>query len=56
MKKEKNQELNFRFHNPNSEKAFVNLLLSVFMDVQKPKADAAIDKEIETRDERPSDT
>ena len=29
----KNQELNFRFHNPNSEKDTYNALLKIFTDV-----------------------
>ena len=49
MKKEK-QQLNFRFHNPNSEEAFVDLLVSVFMEMNRKKADEAIDKEIEKKD------
>lgn len=34
--------LNFRFHNPNSPEATLDLLLSVFMEVQKEEADRAI--------------
>lgn len=48
MKKEK-QQFNFRFHNPNSEEAFVDLLVSVFMEMNRKKADEAIDKEIEKK-------
>lgn len=33
---------NFRFHNPNSPEATLGLLLSVFVEVQKEKADRAI--------------
>ncbi len=49
MKKEK-QLFNFRFHNPNSEEAFVDLLVSVFMEMNRKKANKAIDKEIEKKD------
>ena len=48
-KKEK-QRFNFRFHNPNSEETFVDLLVSVFMEMNRKKADEAIDKEIEKKD------
>lgn len=40
--KKKKQQFNFRFHNPNSEKATIDLLLSVFMEVNKKKVDEAI--------------
>lgn len=49
MKREK-QQLNFRFHNPNSEEAFVDLLVSVFMEMNRKKADEAIYKEIGKKD------
>ena len=49
MKKEK-QRFNVRFHNPNSEETFVDLLVSVFMEMNRKKADEAIDKEIEKKD------
>lgn len=49
MKKEK-QRFNFRFHNPNSEEVFVDLLVSVFMEMNRKKANEAIDKEIEKKD------
>lgn len=49
MKKEK-QRFNFRFHNPKSEETFVDLLVSVFMEMNRKKADEAIDKEIEKKD------
>ena len=38
--------LNFRFHNPNSEEDFVRLLLSVCMETCKAKADEAISSEL----------
>ncbi|MDE7082486.1 MAG: hypothetical protein K2O89_02125 [Clostridia bacterium] len=51
MKKENRPPLKFRFHNPNSEVATVDLLLSVFMDVQKSKADKAVYAELENKEE-----
>ncbi len=56
MKKRNQQELNFRFHNPNSDIATVDLILSVFMEVQKKKADEAINKDVEKVDEEKTDT
>ena len=50
MKKENRPPLNFRFHNPNSESETVALLVSVFMDVQKPKADKAVYAELENKE------
>lgn len=47
MKKEK-QRYNFRFHNPNSEEAFVDLLVSVFMEMNRKKANEAIKKHLIT--------
>lgn len=37
--------------NPNSESETVALLVSVFMDVQKPKADKAVYAELENKEE-----
>lgn len=51
MKKENRPPLNFRFHNPNSETETVALLVSVFMDVQKPKADKAVYAELDNKAE-----
>ena len=51
MKKENRPPLNFRFHNPNSESETVALLVSVFMDEQKPKADKAVYAELENKEE-----
>ena len=39
-------ELNFRFHNPNSDENFVRMLLSVCMETCKKKADDAITAEL----------
>lgn len=51
MKKEDKPTLNFRFHNPNSEYETLVMLVSVFMDVQKRKADKAVYAELDCKEE-----
>lgn len=52
MKKDKKPPLNFRFHNPNSDIDTLDLIISVFMDVNKKKAKEAVDKELEEIDKK----
>lgn len=52
MKKEKRPPLNFRFHNPNSPETTVELIVSVFMEVNKKKIKEEVDKELEKMDEQ----
>lgn len=46
MKKEKQQH-NFRFHNPNSDEATIEMILSALLAANKKKADEAIEQELE---------
>ncbi len=54
MKKENRPPLNFRFHNPNSPETTVELIVSVFMEVNKMKIWEEVDREIEKLDEEVS--
>lgn len=51
MKKEKRPPLNFRFHNPNSLETTIDLIVSVFIEVNKKKLMEEVDKEIEKMNE-----
>lgn len=39
-------KLNFRFHDPNAPGAAADAILEVFFDVNRPKVDAALRKEL----------
>lgn len=56
MKKENKPPFIFRFHNPNDDIATLELILSVFMDVNKKKADEAIRTELEKKDKESQKT
>lgn len=52
MKKETKPPFIFRFHNPNDDIAMLDLIVSVFMGVDKKIADEAIRKELVKEDEK----